>query len=178
MRVRQTSADDLPAILQVHRAAFGQAEEAELTRDLLADPSAQPALSLLAEEDGRALGHVLFSHARLTDPDSELPAAILAPLAVAPEAQRKGVGGALVKAGLDHLRKDGVALVFVLGDPAYYTRFGFAPAGRQGLAAPYPLPEAYAEAWMVQALSDGMLGNVSGTVVCGDALMRRELWVE
>ena len=178
MRIRQTSADDLPAILRVHRAAFGQAEEAELTRDLLADPTAQPALSLIAEEDGQALGHVLFSRARLTDPDSDLLASILAPLAVVPQAQRKGLGGALVKAGLEHLRKEGVALVFVLGDPAYYARFGFAPAGRQGFEAPYALPAAYAEAWMVQTLSDGVLGNVSGTVVCGDALMKPELWRE
>ena len=76
------------------------------------------------------------------------------------------------------MRQDGVALVFVLGDPAYYTRSGFQPVGDQGLKAPYPLPAAYAEAWMVQALSDGVLGQVRGTVVCGDALMRRELWVE
>lgn len=178
MRVRPTSAEDLPAVLEIHKAAFGQAEEAELTRDLLADPTAQPVLSLIAEKDGRPLGHVLFTGARLTAPDSDVPASILAPLAVVPAAQRRGVGGALIKAGLDRLRQDGVALVFVLGDPAYYTRFGFAPAGSQGLAAPYPLPEAYVEAWMVQALADGVLGQVRGTVACGDALMRLELWAE
>ena len=178
MHLRETSAEDLPAILEIHSAAFGQAEEAELTRDLLADPTAQPLLSLIAEEDGRPLGHVLFTGARLTAPDSDVPASILAPLAVVPAAQRRGVGAALIKAGLDRLREDGVALVFVLGDPAYYTRSGFAPVGDQGLKAPYPLPAAYAEAWMVQALSDGVLGQVRGTVVCGDALMRPELWVE
>ncbi|MEO3428191.1 N-acetyltransferase [Pelagibius sp. CAU 1746] len=178
MRLRETTEADLPAIQQVHRQAFGQEEEAALTGAILADPTAEPVLSLLAEEDGEVLGHVLFSGARLSDPQSGRRAAILAPLAVAPGAQGKGTGGALVRSGLERLREAGVTLVFVLGDPAYYNRFGFAPATPQGLTAPYSLPKAYAEAWMVRALRDGALGEARGSVICCDALMRPELWRE
>lgn len=174
--LRGTTLADLPAVLQIHRQAFGQEEEAGLTRAILADPTAAPTLSLLAEDDGLPLGHVLFSRARITG--SGCRAAILAPLAVVPAAQGKGVGAKLVRAGLDRLREAGVALVFVLGDPGYYARFGFQAAGRQGLAAPYPIPEAHAEAWRVQALRDGVLGKVQGSVTCCDALMQPELWRE
>ncbi len=178
MRLRDTTQADLPAVLRVQREAFGQEGEAELTRAILADPTAAPVLSLLAEEDGEALGHVLFSRARLAEPESGCRAAILAPLAVVPKAQGQGVGGRLVRAGLDRLCEDGVDLVFVLGDPAYYSRFGFAPAAPQGLAAPYALPKAYAEAWMLLAPGGGAVGQVLGTVTCCDALMKPELWRE
>jgi len=176
LQVQISSAADLPTVLQVHRDAFGQEEEAGLARAILADPTAAPTLSLLAEDDGRPLGHVLFSQVRITG--SGCRAAILAPLAVVPAAQGKGVGRRLIEAGLARLREAGVALVFVLGDPGYYGRFGFTPAGRQGLAAPYPLPEAHAAAWMVQALRDGVLGEVQGGVTCCDALMQPALWRE
>lgn len=178
MQIRETSAADQPAILQVHRLAFGQDEEAGLVRAILADPTAAPALSLLAEDGGEPLGHILFSRVRLAEAESGCAAAILAPLAVVPEAQGKGIGGKLIQAGLDRLREAGVALVFVLGDPGYYNRFGFTPASGQGLSAPYPLPEVYAEAWMVQALRDGVLGEVQGRLTCCDALMQPELWRE
>ncbi len=178
MQIRTSSAADLPAVLQVHRQAFGQEEEAGLTRAILVDPTAAPTLSLLAEDDGAALGHILFSRVRLTDPDSGCAAAILAPLAVVPAAQGRGIGGKLIEAGLARLREAGVTLVFVLGDPGYYNRYGFTPAGQQGLTAPYPIPEAHAEAWMVQALRDGVLGEVQGSVTCCDALMQPELWRE
>lgn len=178
MRLRKTLAEDLPAILRIHRQAFGQEEEAELTRAILADPTAQPALSLLAEEDGRPLGHVLFSRVRLPGAEAGEPGAILAPLAVKPEAQGRGIGGRLIRAGLEQLRAEGVALVFVLGDPGYYCRHGFAAAGREGLDAPYPIPEEHAEAWMVQALTRRALGRLRGRIACCEALMKPGLWQE
>ena len=178
MKIRKASAEDLQTVLAVERAAFGQVEEADLVRDLLADPTAQPCLSLLAEDGDDPVGHVLFTAARIEGADKSVTAAIPAPLAVVPGAQGKGVGRALVENGLRRLAETGTALVFVLGDPAYYSRFGFEPATRLGFAAPYPLPDAYAEAWMVQALRDGVLGSVHGRIVCADALSRPELWQE
>jgi putative acetyltransferase len=65
-----------------------------------------------------------------------------------------------------------------LGDPAYYRRFGFQPAGRQGLRAPYPLAREQADAWMVQALRPDLLGRKKGTVACCDTLMQPALWKE
>ncbi len=178
LQIRKTTADDLPEVMAVQARAFGQETEAGLTRDILADPTAQPALSVLAEEDSQPLGHILFSKVRLTEPESDCRAAILAPLAVVPEAQRRSIGGKLIEAGLERLRAGGVGLVFVLGDPGYYTRFGFQPAGRLGLAAPYPIPKEQADAWMVQALRDGVIGKVRGTVVCCAELNKPELWRE
>ena len=173
-----SSSTDLADIFRVHRQAFGGTIEADLVAALLDDPTAQPLLSLVAVEDDQVQGHVLFTSVRLTAPPGAEGAAILAPLAVVPAAQGKGLGGKLIEAGLDHLRQAGVALVFVLGDPAYYRRFGFQPAGRQGLLAPYPLAREQAGAWMVQALRPGLLGRTKGTVTCCDTLMQPALWKE
>jgi putative acetyltransferase len=68
--------------------------------------------------------------------------------------------------------------VFVLGHPEYYPRFGFRPAGALGMDAPYPIPERHADAWMVQALRPGLLGQVRGTVRCADTLNDPRHWRE
>jgi len=178
MDIREAADADLQAIRHIHTQAFGEETEADLVRAILADPTAAPLLSLIAEADGRPLGHVLFSRVGFSGAAAGTPAAILAPLAVLPEAQRRGIGGALIEAGLTRLRESGTGLVFVLGDPAYYRRFGFAAAGAQGLAAPHPIPAEHAEAWMVQALRPGLLGTARGAVACCAALSRPELWRE
>lgn len=120
MRTAQSSETDLQDVLLVQRLAFGHDQDAELVRDLLNDPSAQPLLSLLAREDDRPVGHVLFTAARLDDLPDAASIAILAPLAVVPDAQRRGVGSRLIALGLQILSERGVDLVFVLGHPDYY----------------------------------------------------------
>ncbi|MGF1594181.1 MAG: GNAT family N-acetyltransferase [Kiloniellaceae bacterium] len=179
MEIREATPADLPDVSHIHRLAFGQDEEAELVHAILADPSARPTLSLIARgRDDEALGHVLFSRARLAESDAVVGCALLAPLAVVPQAQGRGAGGQLIAAGLRHLEMAGIDLVFVLGDPAYYRRHGFEAAGRQGLEAPYPIADEHADAWMVQALRPGLLGKLHGKVICCDALARPELWRE
>lgn len=164
----------LEAALEVERHAFGSQEEAELVRDLLGDPTARPALSLLAFQGPEAVGHVLFTAAGVSG--TTLTASILAPLAVVPAMQKQGIGGALIEAGVDRLIDAGVDLVFVLGHPTYYPRHGFVPALPLGLTVKYPIePE---EAWMVRPLRDGLLGQVSGTVTFAEKLDRPELWRE
>jgi putative acetyltransferase len=177
MLIREAVENDLPQVLQVHRTAFGGEMEAGLVEAMLADPTAQPLLSLLAVEGERALGHVLFSRAGTDGAGKDAAMAILAPLAVVPDAQGKTIGSRLVQAGLQRLAASGVALALVLGDPAYYRRFGFAPAAPQGLAAPYPLPPEYAEAWMARPLGRAQV-TFRGTVACCESLMRPELWLE
>jgi putative acetyltransferase len=106
----------------------------------------------------------------------DIACSILAPLAVVPAFQRRGVGRALIEHGARVLAESGVKLIFVLGDPAYYTRCGFGPATPHGLRAPYPIvPE---EAWMVRSLVPGLLGKVEGTVACAASLARPEYWRE
>lgn len=178
MDIREASDSDLSDVLAVEREAFGYDKEAELVREMLVDPSGKPMLSLLAFTDDRPVGHILFSTARLTDTPDQVSISILAPLAIVPEAQKQGIGGKLIERGLLLLRESSVDLVFVLGHPDYYPRHGFEPAGRLGLAAPYPIPDEHADAWMVQALRPGLIGNVHGTVICSDALNRPEHWRE
>ena len=176
--IREAADSDLDDVLFVEREAFGEDEEAELVRDLLGDPTAHPLMSLLAYEDDAPVGHVLFTSVRLTNTDDTPTCSILAPLAVVPDAQKQGVGGALVRKGLELLTESGVELVFVLGHPDYYPRHGFQPAGVLGLTAPYPILEKDAGAWMVQELTPGVLGTVSGTVMAADEVMKPEYWVE
>jgi putative acetyltransferase len=172
------TADELEPILSVHRAAFGKTEEAELVRSLLEDPSAKPLLSLLEFAEGEAAGHVLFTNVTF-DPPAKLSARILAPLAVVPKLQNRGLGRALVERGLKILREEGVDLVFVLGDPAYYSRFGFKPAGARGFAATYPIDPKNNSAWMILALRpDAAAGQDRCRVVCARAMDRPEYWTE
>jgi len=177
-RIDEASESDLADVLFVERAAFGEDAEADLVRALLNDPSAQPSLSLLAREGGRPVGHVLFTAVRLRGAAGSPPMAILAPLAVVPDVQGNGIGSALTERGMQLLGESGVGLVFVLGHPSYYPRFGFEPAGRLGLDAPYPIPDEHADAWMVVALRPGIIGVARGTVACADVLDKPEYWRE
>jgi putative acetyltransferase len=161
----------------VEREAFKSNIEANLVRDLLADPSAKPILSLIAFVNKQAVGHILFTTAHLLSvPRVEV--SLLAPLAVKPTFQKQGIGGTLIKKGLELLSKSNIALVFVLGHPQYYPRYGFMPAGKLGFEATYQIPEKDAAAWMVLALRPDVIGKVSGRVVCCDALNKPEYWRE
>lgn len=181
MNVRSSEVNERSAILEIHRDAFGLEEGPEiatLVDELFNDETARPMLSLVAELDGRLLGHVLFTRARIRPEHGKLAASILAPLAVSSETQDKGIGGALVREGLDRLAAAGVDLVFVLGHPGYYPKFGFHPAGARGMDAPYPIPPKNADAWMVKALNEDILGRVTGTVECARTLGQPQYWQE
>ena len=178
MQIREAVETDLNDVLSIERLAFGYEKEAELVRELLHDPSAKPLLSLLALKKGRAVGHILFTSAHLSDSKDAASIVILAPLAIVPDSQKQGIGGKLIEHGLALLSKSGVDLVFVLGHPEYYPRYGFKPAGQIGFEAAYPIPDEHAGAWMVQALRSGVMGTVSGKVICADALNKPEHWRE
>jgi putative acetyltransferase len=182
--IRPTLGTDLATILAINRAAFGQEEEAELVDALLRDPTARPLVSLLAQDGGRGIGHVLFTHVDLVGTPTRLDAMILAPLAVLPECQGQGVGAALVRRGLSEAGDAGAGIVLVLGHPTYYPRFGFRAAGRLGLQAPYPIPAEHEEAWMVvetlqgpiEGATEGATEGANCVVVPAEALRRPELW--
>ncbi|NQU26077.1 MAG: N-acetyltransferase [Candidatus Nealsonbacteria bacterium] len=178
LHIREARESDLNDVLSVEREAFGHTKEAELVRELLEDPSAQPVLSLLALEDDRAVGHILFTAVHLENTEDTASMAILAPLAIVPAAQKQGIGGKLIQEGLQLLAKSGVDIVLVLGHPEYYPRYGFRPAERLGFEAPYPIPEEHADAWMVQELRPNRIGSIRGKVVCADTLSKPEHWRE
>jgi putative acetyltransferase len=176
MYIRETGDADLNEILLVEGAAFDSGKEVELTRDLLADPTAKPFLSLMAFIDDQPAGHILFTAARLVNSPREVAVSFLAPLAVVPKFQRRGVGGSLIKNGLERLVRSGMDLVFVVGHPGYYPRYGFTQAGKLGFESPFPMSVEHADAWMVYALRPDLLGSVTGKVVCCDTLNKPELW--
>jgi len=123
-------------------------------------------LSRVAERAGEVVGHVLFTECTLEGRAERVD--LLAPLAVAPRVQRVGIGGALVRAGLARVAAAGSTQVLVLGDPAYYGRFGF---GRDDLVVPpYALPEAWRGAWQSVRLAP------AGRLVVPGPWMRAALW--
>jgi predicted N-acetyltransferase YhbS len=181
IQVRKAFESDWQVISDIVVAAFGIEhgnEIACLVADLLADPGARPLFSLVATADDNVVGHVLFTNARVKHSQRIVRSTILAPLSVHPVRQNQGIGSRLVREGLEQLRTAGVELVFVLGHPGYYPRHGFSAAGIKGFDAPYPIPPENSDAWMVQALRSGIIGNVTGQVICADALDDPKYWRE
>lgn len=128
LHIRPAHDGDRAALGDIHRTAFGQPLEAQLVEALL--NGRYNRISLVAEVEGQIVGHVLLTELRLDSPplppsSLAVRALALAPLAVSPTHQRQGVGSALVRAALDEARERGWRLVFVLGEPEYYGRFGF-----------------------------------------------------
>lgn len=181
MNLRKTTEADIGTVLHIHKKAFGEdkgPEIASLVDGLLSDQTAIPLLSLIAIDNNKTGGHILYTKARLNQTNETVSIQILAALAVLPEAQSEGVGGQLIKEGLRLLKEAGVELVFVLGHPDYYPRYGFKPAGELGYESPYPIPEEHAGAWMVQELYAGVVGRVGGKVQCSAVLNQPQHWRE
>lgn len=153
--------EDLARIDQINEAAFGRPDEAGLIRALRQSDAWVPELSLLAEAEGEAIGHILFSKIRIVGEESTWPSLALAPMAVLPDWQSKGVGSLLLKFGLELAFRQGFDSVIVLGHPEYYPRFGFAPASQWGIRCPFPAPD---EAFMALELAEGGLSAKAGMV--------------
>lgn len=117
-------------------------------------------MSLVAEVAGRIVGHILFSDLPIDTDGSTVPAFALAPIAVLPEFQRKGIGTALIREGLTICRDAGHRIVIVLGHPDFYPRFGFSAKLAEPLASPF----GGRESWMALELVPGALAGLTGWV--------------
>ncbi len=157
--IRLEHGGDEGAIAAVVTAAFGRPEEARLVA-ALRDAGAL-SLSLVAAYDDDIVGHVAFSPVTVSGNPDGLAVWGLAPLAIVPLHQKAGIGRLLVKAGLDRAEAMGAKAAVVLGDPAYYGRFGFVPAGLFGLEWDQPCPPG---AFQVTALAERALTRLDGTV--------------
>ena len=158
--IRRRRAADGDAIDRVIRSAFagtgfGHQGEADLVRMLEGDGDAL--VSLVAERDGAIVGHVLFSRMDVEADGSMLPAAGLAPVSVLPGSQGQGIGDRLIRAGLDALREQGVAISFVLGHAEYYPRFGYSPELAARFASPFAGPH-----FMAMMLDSGAAWPLGG----------------
>jgi len=179
LEIRQALDNDLSQINQVHEKAFGLEQSQEILRlinDLLHDPTAVPYLSLVAVQKYQVVGHILFTPVKIISTEQTVSASILAPLAVIPDAQNQGIGGQLIQAGIRLLENQGIPLVFVLGYPKYYTRYGFVPAFPYGFITPYPIPDEQSDAWMVNILDPLAAEKYAGNIHCADALHHPEYW--
>jgi putative acetyltransferase len=154
--VRSEVPGDRVGVRAVHTAAFGRAAEADLVDALRATDGWMPSLSLVAEQDGQVVGHVLFSDVALAG----RPVLSLAPLGVHPDHQRSGVGSALVRTGLAIAERTDRGMVVVLGNPAYYGRFGFLAGGVHGVLDPFQAPEGYFQLRRLPGYKPGLTGEV------------------
>lgn len=176
MNIRIATLQDQDAIRRLYWSAFPEAENkivAALAVELLAESSALPILSLVAEMEGAVVGHVAFSPLKIEN-QANIQAYILAPLAVRPDVQQQRIGSALVEYGMQQLSALGVDLIFVYGAPEYYGRFGFSADTAQGYSAPYPLQ--YPFGWQAIAIRNCAVENGPHTTQCVQALCKPLLW--
>lgn len=169
--IRESVDADRAAIEEIYPDAFPEEDLLPVARALLEDRS--DVLSLVAVEAETPIGHVAFTKCAL--PEARLAPALLGPLAAAPRAQQRGVGSALVRAGLARLSADGATHVFVLGDPRYYGRFGFHAAHR--VAPPYDLPALWRDAWRMLPVAPDAPEPV-GRLSPPDPWNDRALWAD
>lgn len=152
--VRAETADDLRAIDVVNLSAFEGDTEAGLVSAVRGSPGFIPELSLVAEFNGRIVGHVLLSKARYLHPGGEQDILALAPMSVVPSQSHRGIGKALLDAALQRARELGFKAVVVVGQPEYYARFGFLPGAHWQLQCKPPLAS---EVLTAMELSEGGL---------------------
>ncbi|MDO4173872.1 MAG: N-acetyltransferase, partial [Eubacteriales bacterium] len=140
--IRCETAKDYEAVYHVVQEAFAHAEhsdgsEQDLVAALRKSDTFVPALSLAAESEGNLVGHILFSKVTVGDHT----ALALAPLSVLPSYQRRGIGKALIREGHRIAKKLGFSYVIVLGDAKYYSQWGYVPASRYGIRAPFAVDD-------------------------------------
>lgn len=157
--IRAETSKDIAAIRHVLEMAFGQASEARLVEALRQVDAL--ITSLVAVEKEQIVGHIAFSAVFIESLHATANAVALAPLAVLPTHQRRGIGGELVRRGLTQCRRAGHRVVLVLGEPAFYQRFGFIKASLHGICCPFDVPD---DAFMAAELFPGALAGQSGSV--------------
>ncbi len=174
MRLREALESDADELKDMYLRAFDESEAATVAAvalRFLSEESADPVLSLLAEEE-QILGHVSFSPVYLSQ-THRLIGYLLAPLAVHPDFQKKGIGSQLVKLGLDRVSSLGAGYVFVYGDPKYYERFGFEANKASPFIPPHPLQYPYARQGMILNENKTLKG---GSITCSSAFDDPNMW--
>jgi len=159
--IRNESHEDFDSIRELTRAAFAESEyghngEADLVDSIRADSSSR--LSLVACQEGRVVGHILFSPVIIRTSGEEFSGMGLAPMSVDPLHQRKGIGSSLISKGLSRLFADECAFVVVLGDAGYYTRFGFQPAAE--LSVEHGFRGIPQDVFFIQTNPDSLLASM------------------
>ncbi len=167
MIIRQETIDDYKAVYEVNKRAFNKENESILVKKIRESDGFIPELSLIAEEKGEIVGYILLSKIKIVGIDEHTSLA-LAPVAVVPEFQSKGIGGELIKEVLKRAKGLGYGSVILLGHKEYYPRFGFKKASNWKIECPFEVDDDY---FMAIELQDNSLNNVSGVVKYPDVFM-------
>lgn len=158
MHIRTEQPTDIKKIRDINKKTFDTEAEARLV-DALRDSKVE-IISLVAEKDGQIIGHILFSPVSLNE-ETDIKIMGLAPMAVLPDQQNKGVGSQLVQEGLEVCKKAGYEAVAVLGHSEYYPRFGFLPSTEFGITSEFDVPS---EVFMIKELKRGVLAGREGII--------------
>lgn len=156
IRVRAETPDDYRAIDVVHLSAFEGEAEAQLVAELRKSPLFIPDLSLVAELNGRIVGHVVLTRVDLLHEGEHREILALGPMSVVPSQSHRGIGSALIDAAVARARQLCFSAIVVAGHPDYYLRFGFKPASEWGLGCNLDVPE---DALTAMALDEGALAG-------------------
>ena len=163
-KVRFEKPEDIPFIRSVNEQAFDRLAEARLVDKLRL--ACADNLSLVADDNGSIVGHIMFTPVQVTDGIQKMQGMGLAPMAVLPSRQRQGIGALLVEYGLQILREKGVPFVIVLGHPEYYPRFGFQAASGCNIRTQWDgVPD---DAFMILVMDHEAMQNVSGVAAFRD----------
>ena len=163
MDLREELPNDRESVRDVHLRAFGDhgLVVADLVDNLRDTITPGNGLSLVAEIDGQIAGHVMFTRSLLDAPRRLVEVQVLSPLGVIPEQHKRGIGSALVRRGVETLAEQAVPLVFLEGDPRYYSRFGFAPGDAQGFRKPsLRIPDGAFQALRLPEYESWMTGTL------------------
>ncbi|WP_203993880.1 GNAT family N-acetyltransferase [Sphaerisporangium rufum] len=163
MEIREERPDDADAVRHAHLRAFGDhgGVVADLVDTLRHGIRSGGGLALVAEAAGQVVGHVMFTPSLLDAPRRLVGVQVLSPLGVLPEHQRQGIGSALVRAGLANLAEGETPVVFLEGDPGYYSRLGFVPGAELGFRKPsLRIPDAAFQAIRLPAYEPWMTGTL------------------
>jgi putative acetyltransferase len=161
--IRQEIPSDFQSIREVNILSFNNQEnEAKLVEQIRQSENFIPQLSLVAEtENQEIIGHILISTITLVKEYGKISTLGLAPMAVKPGYQNKGVGSALVSSGLEACKKSGYKHIFVLGHPNFYPRFGFVSSKTYAINPPFTVPD---EVFMALELESGSLSGMQGRI--------------
>lgn len=174
--IREATNLDYVHIRDIHLHAFDK-EEAEsvatLASNLLNEETSPKTLTNVAEIDGVVVGHIAFSPVTFNS-DKKLKGYILAPLAVKPEYQKHRVGSKLIEYGIEQLSREGINILFVYGDPKYYSKFGFNEKNAARYSPPYKLQ--YPFGWLALALNEECSPEQTVKVSCVASLCDPILW--
>lgn len=165
--IRVESEKDYKKVEKIIEKAFEEAEFSDKTEHILVKKLRNSEnfikeLSIVIEVEEEIIGYCLFTKGKIRNDNEEFKTLVLAPLAVLPEYQRRGIGSKLIDEGIKRAKKLGYESIVVLGHQEYYSRFGFEKSSDYGIKAPFEVPE---EALMVLELKENSLNKVSGTII-------------